>query len=579
MAAGQDLSAAERALAIGDSESALAILSGREDPPSRHLRAMAYRRSGRLEEAWREFQAALAAAPRDPFVANNFANLLAQLGMTDEALRLYDHALALQPGYRDAGFNKALLLSALDDHAAALALLEQLSVAYPADARVHSARGALLRRLERHDEAARAYDAALNEQPNLPTALKGRAQVALERGERDAPQRYHRAVEADPGDLGAIHGYAEALEADGSEQATAILENVLADRPDWVEGQTLLSRMKAERGEGDFTAAMRQAAARVPESRPLALALATMLAGAGRWEDALMALPDGVDPELTNMRAHYLSEANRPVDALALIGRSAEASPAASVIAARAHLRLGDWGSAARELEKALAVNPADITAWGLVELTWRLMNDPRASWLSGQRGLIGTHDIDLDETELTELANTLNGLHRTRAHPIGQSLRGGTQTRGNLFLRGEPILRRLRNALMRAVTDYVANLPQFDEGHPLLRHREGNFSIRGSWSVRLTGSGFHLNHIHPEGVISSACYIAVSEGMSDNPDQPGWLELGRPPAELSLPIEPLAMVEPRPGRVALFPSYLFHGTRPFAHGERLTVAFDVAVA
>jgi hypothetical protein len=31
------------------------------------------------------------------------------------------------------------------------------------------------------------------------------------------------------------------------------------------------------------------------------------------------------------------------------------------------------------------------------------------------------------------------------------------------------------------------------------------------------------------------------------------------------------------PGRMALFPSYLFHGTRPFSEGERLTVAFDVA--
>lgn len=28
--------------------------------------------------------------------------------------------------------------------------------------------------------------------------------------------------------------------------------------------------------------------------------------------------------------------------------------------------------------------------------------------------------------------------------------------------------------------------------------------------------------------------------------------------------------------RLVLFPSYMFHGTRPFGKGERLTVAFDV---
>ena len=35
--------------------------------------------------------------------------------------------------------------------------------------------------------------------------------------------------------------------------------------------------------------------------------------------------------------------------------------------------------------------------------------------------------------------------------------------------------------------------------------------------------------------------------------------------------------VEPRPGRLVLFPSWMWHGTVPFGAGERLTVAFDVA--
>ncbi|HYD23379.1 MAG TPA: putative 2OG-Fe(II) oxygenase [Croceibacterium sp.] len=35
--------------------------------------------------------------------------------------------------------------------------------------------------------------------------------------------------------------------------------------------------------------------------------------------------------------------------------------------------------------------------------------------------------------------------------------------------------------------------------------------------------------------------------------------------------------IEPRPGRLVLFPSAMWHGTRPFPAGERLTVAFDVA--
>jgi hypothetical protein len=37
-----------------------------------------------------------------------------------------------------------------------------------------------------------------------------------------------------------------------------------------------------------------------------------------------------------------------------------------------------------------------------------------------------------------------------------------------------------------------------------------------------------------------------------------------------------LKEIEPKPGRLVLFPSYFWHGTRPFAAGERLSVAFDV---
>ena len=41
--------------------------------------------------------------------------------------------------------------------------------------------------------------------------------------------------------------------------------------------------------------------------------------------------------------------------------------------------------------------------------------------------------------------------------------------------------------------------------------------------------------------------------------------------------LAPLQVIEPKPGRLVLFPSNMWHGTRPFPQGERLTVAFDIA--
>ena len=56
-----------------------------------------------------------------------------------------------------------------------------------------------------------------------------------------------------------------------------------------------------------------------------------------------------------------------------------------------------------------------------------------------------------------------------------------------------------------------------------------------------------------------------------------GWLSLGES-RDLVPELSPLRLVEPRPGRLVLFPSTMWHGTRPFPSGERLTVAFDIAV-
>jgi hypothetical protein len=37
-----------------------------------------------------------------------------------------------------------------------------------------------------------------------------------------------------------------------------------------------------------------------------------------------------------------------------------------------------------------------------------------------------------------------------------------------------------------------------------------------------------------------------------------------------------LRVVEPKRGRLAIFPSYLWHGTNKFGGGERMSVAFDM---
>jgi hypothetical protein len=109
-----------------------------------------------------------------------------------------------------------------------------------------------------------------------------------------------------------------------------------------------------------------------------------------------------------------------------------------------------------------------------------------------------------------------------------------------------------------------------------LLSHPRSPIRFSGSWSVRLTAGGRHSNHIHPAGWLSSAFYVALPDKARRGPEPAGWLTLGEV-TELGLQLPPIRLIEPKPGRLVLFPSTMWHGTRAFQEGERLTVAFDVA--
>jgi hypothetical protein len=179
----------------------------------------------------------------------------------------------------------------------------------------------------------------------------------------------------------------------------------------------------------------------------------------------------------------------------------------------------------------------------------------------------------------LSEVIPLLHALHDRSARPLGQSLRGGTQTRGGLFDRREPALSRLRDAIVETLEGYRSRLPPADAAHPLLRHRDRQWKIAGSWSVRLAGGGdHHTSHIHPQGIVSSAVYLELPPDVLDERAQAGWLELGRPATDLRLDLPPLMVIRPEPGHLALFPSTLFHGPHPFSRATRMTVAFDVHV-
>jgi uncharacterized protein (TIGR02466 family) len=119
-----------------------------------------------------------------------------------------------------------------------------------------------------------------------------------------------------------------------------------------------------------------------------------------------------------------------------------------------------------------------------------------------------------------------------------------------------------------------MAKLGKGDD--PLRRRNALDYRIQGAWSVRLRPGGFHRDHFHPEGWLSSAFYVETPDQALESDDRQGWIRFGKPPFATEPPMEPAHFVKPKPGRLVLFPSYMWHGTVPFTTDEeRLTIAFD----
>jgi tetratricopeptide (TPR) repeat protein len=545
-----------------------------------HLRALSHKGLGEAQEAAIAFASAHQINPVDVQVLTNWGNLLTEEDDLSTALTLYGRALSVDPEYGEALFNRALALQRLHRYDEALDDLDRALARNPEMAKAYSARGAILRAAEMPNEAIEAFDRALAIEPSRAVALAGRARLALETGAADAKDRYIAALEQTPGQQPLVLGIVQAMFAEGDGSGLDILEDVLRQNPLWFEGHYEFALLRAEYGEGPaFTDHIREAISRIPNEPQLYATLANALASAERYSEALEALreaearcpPDNsrkfeiarLEAECGNRDAAWHELASFPDSDLVRQVRG------------RLALRLGKADEAALLLEELVARSPDDIFAWAYLGVAWRLLEDDRFAWLAEQPGLTSTQILDLPASTMQRIAEVLRNIHRARAQPVGQSLRGGTQTRGRLFWRHEPELNGLASKIGEAVQAHLSGLPAADQRHPLLRHRDSILKIKGSWSVRLTDQGFHVQHIHPEGILSSACYIVVPPVSGDD-IHAGWLEIGGAPHDLDLRLDPLSVVQPESGKLALFPSYMFHGTRPFAAGERLTVAFDV---
>lgn len=468
-------------------------------------------------------------------------------------------------------------------HEAGLQLLQPFLGARPTNFRFWHLRGLLLRALDRREEALESLRTAAELDPSASSAAFALAQTLYEAG-LPSVQAYGKALQLAPTDRQVVMGLAGAFIAEGEpETAISGLERIVRRSPHWVEGHSLLARLRWAQGEREgFTRSFDEALHQFPENIALRREQIIALVHAEQWDEVAGAIARGRaaigDHEIFAINEAIVCWEAGDVERAELLFAPflnlADASVQIRLV--RHYLRSGRPDHADGIIANWID-HPEAFMFWPYASITWRMLGDSRWEWLEGDERFVGVYDIAERLPPLDKLADTLRRLHTLSGQPLEQSLRGGTQTDGDIFTHIDPVLVQLRETIRQTVTEHVRRLPPREKGHPLLGPQRKPIRFSGAWSVRLRSGGYHASHVHPAGWISSALYLVLPPDLGR--DGAGCLTLGDPRATtFNVEMPPFRTVVPKPGRLVLFPSYTWHGTRPFGEGERMTVAFDVAV-
>ena len=458
---------------------------------------------GQIVDARNILSQALAAGQDGAPLRSLLGLILHQLGDLSGCERELRRAVELAPGDGAAQFALASICNRLGKDEEAEAATRSAIALGMDDAHSHLLLGRILNRQNRLTEAQNAWRAAIERDPASPQGHRELAEL----------------IWMQSGDL------AKARAALDAAPQTAEIVTIMVN---------LLQGAGEERAAYDFAAG---AAARNPSLHILAARAAL-----------------GIDPQAAD--------------------RHLAAAPAGVTPAARAKteieadLALGRAQQAVLRAEALQTARPRDQHATALLATALRLAGDPRYRALYDYDRLVRTYRIhppegwDSLDAYLDDLGRALDDLHGPRTHPVGQSLRHGSQTMRNLADYPDGPIRALFGALDAPIRRHIAAIGG------------QNYAITSAWSVRLNKDGFHINHVHPEGWISSAFYVRVPKDLQGSE---GFLKFGEPgpPTAPHLPEEHL--VKPEPGLLVLFPSYMWHGTVPFTSDDkRLSCAFDI---
>lgn len=484
---------------------------------------------GRASEAARRASRALKKAPRDPallFVAGvaEHAN-----GQTRRGITHLKRAAKLEPGAFGIALNLGTMLRSVGDYPAAIAELERANAIQPGNADVLGQLGMALVQADEPGGAIENLEAAAAASP-------GNAEIAFWLGTAWSKAGDHAA---------------------------------------------------AERA---YRSAIRLNPAHVPAHRQLG----NLLTKVGRFGDAVpvneaaLRLSPGDGAVIYDL-AHALASSDAPtraLDCLDPVIATGKAPPDFAELGAFAAFRAGDVEDCIRRCDAILREYPGRTMAIAYKGMALNEIGQREAaSELMALERLVDSETVATPagygslEAFNAALVSEIESHPSLRYSALNRSLTRGRSTE-ELFAQPEGAIASFRTVIEAAVARWKLAHP-IDPAHPWLAQRPRRTRI-GCWANIMDRGGFHDVHFHPPGWLSGVYYPQVPPGVGDGVSgHEGWIEFGRAYYMLQSTDEPpVRLLQPQPGLIVLFPSWLGHRTIPFAEQDyRISVAFDIMPA
>lgn len=535
---------------------------------------------------------------KQPNTENNLGNAFKRISNYKKSRSHYEKAIQLEEKYQDAWNNLISLLVECEEYTQALFVAKKVNRLFGHSKHVLILCAQANRGLVQYDEAIILLQSILQTQPNDVSAKLEIGKTYYKKGQYETAIKYYfELINNGINEFAIWHNLGNALSnLNRFDEAIEAYQNSISLNPSYAQSYKNITELKWEMGnhQGLFNH-YKKAFELSLDDEELRLDYLEQILRLGFNKDALTIVKvleqsNNQSPRFINLssRAYKVNgDIQKAFEIEKVILTFKDITIESRLSFVETALQNNEFVDAQQELAKVLQLEPDNQFALALNYTGARL-----APLLFDRKILLADKFIfefcinpPAQFNSIVDycqaLDNYLQGLHTGKHQPLDQTLHYGVQTRGNLFDDSHPLIVHLISEFERCIEDVKMRIQEISNKKNICLYQGFNEQkptyFSGSWSVKLHNMGYHSNHMHPMGWLSSAFYVTLPEDIQNENEKAGWFQVGVPNMDLESKLKPTRYIKPEIGKLILFPSFLWHGTVPFKEESyRLTVAYDV---